>query len=267
MDWFFFILLVFFVKHRFYWKARKISKKNEDKKVFFSHRGKTTVFPENTLNAFLDAVNSGYEAVEVDLVRTKDNELVCSHNLDLETETNGFGYFKNYTLDELKDIKTGINSHPEKQQTITDFKTLLGAVPDGIYLNIELKTEKWFDLKPAVILNRYRKEGLLKRKYIVSTFNPFVVFYIRFFTGLKRIAFLVMYRDWLWLINWIHPDALHPSAELLDRNLINCCKRKNLTINTWTVNNFAAIKSCLNFDIDGIITDTDKPLLIKDLKL
>ena len=107
----------------------------------------------------------------------------------------------------------------------------------------------------------------VKKNYIVSTFNPFMVFYIRYFTGLSRVGFLVMYRDWLWLANWVHPDALHPSAELLSEELISSCKRRRVAINTWTVNNFSALNTCLKLEINGIITDVDKPMLIKDLQV
>jgi len=263
---FFFILFLIIIKHRFFWKARKIKNNEFYKKVFFAHRGIIKNYPENTIKAFVDAVDSGYNAIELDLVRTKDDELVCSHNFDLEIETNGSGNFKNYNLGELENIKTGVNSHPENQQPISTFRDLMIDIPNDIYLNIELKTEKWFDLKSVGILNRYRKEGIIKKNYIVSTFNPLMVLYIRYFTGLRRVGFLIMYRDWLWLTNWIHPDALHPSAELLSDDLIKYCKEKKLIINTWTVNNHAALKVCLKLDINGIITDEYKPLLIKDLK-
>ena len=267
MFWFLIILLILIIRHRFFWIGRNVHECDKGEKVLFAHRGITNNYPENTIKAFLDAVKNGYSAIEVDLVRTKDNELVCSHNFDLETETSGVGDFKSYKLEDLGSLKTGVNTHQENQQAISTFKNLLEKIPDDVYLNIELKSEGWSDLKSAIILDRYRKEGLLKKNYIVSTFNPFMVFYIRYFTGLSRVGFLVMYRDWLWLANWVHPDALHPSAELLSEELISSCKRRRLAINTWTVNNFSALKTCLKLEINGIITDVDKPMLIKDLQV
>ena len=230
-----------------------------------SHRGLTIKYPENTISAYLDGIESGFKAIELDVVRSKDGELICSHNLDLEVETSGLGYFKDYTLKELKKIKTGIYSHPKKTQSIATLKEVLKKVPRNVYLNIEIKTESWFDLDSVRILNKYRKQGLIKHDYLVSTFNPVVAFYIRRFTGLERVGFLIAYRDWIWMINWIHPDAVHPAAELLSSSIIKRWKKNNLMINAWTVNNLQALKYCFKKDIDGIITDSDKPLIIKDL--
>ena len=260
--WFFLLFfIVIIVRHRFFWK---INKDDMDKKygVLFAHRGITKNYPENTLNAYLDAVKFGYKAIELDVVVSKDKQLICSHNHDLEYETNGKGKFKDFDIFDLKELKTGIYSHPKNTQQICTLKEVLKTVPVDVFLNIELKTEYWNDLKIAKILNDYRKKGLLKHKYIVSSFNPFLIFYMKFFTNIGKVGFLIAYRNWLWMINWIHPDMLHPSAELLDNSLLNFCKKKNLLINTWTVNNKSVLDYCKKNKINGVITDFHKPLLI-----
>ena len=57
-----------------------------------SHRGVTTNAPENTIESYLDAVNKGFRWIELDVLTTKDRALVCSHNFDLECETDSHGY-------------------------------------------------------------------------------------------------------------------------------------------------------------------------------
>ena len=227
-----------------------------------SHRGLTDRFPENTESSFLDAIEKGFKAIELDVVLSNDNELVCSHNFDLDTETEAKGLFKDKELKDLVKINTGMNYGVHKKQKLTSLKEVFLNLPKDIFLNIEIKSEYLFELKAVKVLNLYRKKGLIRQNYIVSTFNPFQVFYIRYFTGLRRVGFLVMYRSWLWMTNYIHPDALHPSAELLDPDLIKNCKERNIKINTWTVNNRVALEHCLKLEVNGIITDIDKPLLI-----
>ena len=46
----------------------------------FVHRGNSVNFTENTLEAFQDAVNLGYEYIETDLRMTKDGEVVTFHD-------------------------------------------------------------------------------------------------------------------------------------------------------------------------------------------
>ena len=61
-----------------------------------------------------------------------------------------------------------------------------------------------------------------------------------------------------WLVNWIHPHLLIPRADMLNKEMFNYCKNKNLPILTWTVNNIHAINWCKNKNIFGIITDIER---------
>ena len=77
------IVLVFLFLFKNLWKARTISYLNEGV-TLYSHRGVKDKYPENTLNAYLNAIQNGYKAIELDVVLSKDNYLICSHNIDLE---------------------------------------------------------------------------------------------------------------------------------------------------------------------------------------
>ena len=263
--WVLIILILIFIKHRFFWRSRYLKNEIREEILFMSHRGLTKSYPENTQSSFLDAVKHGYKAIELDVVLSKDNELVCSHNFDLDTETEATGLFKDKKIKDLVQINTRANSYVDKIEKITPLKEVFLNLPKDIFLNIEIKSEYLLELKAVRVLNNYRKQGLIRQNYIISTFNPFQVFYIRYFTGLRRVGFLVMYRSWLWMTNYIHPDALHPSAELLETRLIKACKKRKIKINTWTVNNRKALDHCLKLEISGIITDLDKPLLNSEL--
>ena len=58
-----------------------------DKPLFFAHRGYLINNPENTLSSFNAAINKGARAIEVDVIKTKDNQIICSHNYDMSIET------------------------------------------------------------------------------------------------------------------------------------------------------------------------------------
>jgi len=55
------------------------------------HRGARAYEPENTLLSFKKAIELGVDAVELDVRRTKDNEIVVIHDADLKRTTNGEG--------------------------------------------------------------------------------------------------------------------------------------------------------------------------------
>ena len=125
--------------------------------LFISHRGLTNSSPENTKSSFLDAVENGFKAIELDVVLSKDNELVCSHNFDLDTETEDVGLFKDKKLKDLVKIKTGVNSGLDNMEKLTPLKEVFLNLHKDTFLNIEIKSEYLLELKAVKVLNNYRK--------------------------------------------------------------------------------------------------------------
>ena len=70
--------------------------------VCYSHRGDKTYYPENTDPAYTKAVLDGFTGLELDVVASKDGTIFCSHNHDLERETNGLDTFLKKPLLKLR---------------------------------------------------------------------------------------------------------------------------------------------------------------------
>ena len=80
-----------------------MSEENQKFKVkIWSHRGANEYAPENTMEAFEKAVELGADGVELDVHQTADNEIVVIHDERLDRTSNGRGFVKNYTLNELR---------------------------------------------------------------------------------------------------------------------------------------------------------------------
>ena len=110
----FFVLCVFvLIRHRLYWKNIDDSVFGDDEINFMAHRGHPSEAPENTLESFKEAVSRGFSWIELDVVTTKDGIIVCSHNYDLERETNGKGWINDFNQSELNYVRTGIYTHPD----------------------------------------------------------------------------------------------------------------------------------------------------------
>ena len=71
-----------------------------------AHRGITVKSPENTISSYKEAIEAGFNALELDILQTKDEELICSHNFDLERESNGVGWAQHTIYNKLKEIQT-----------------------------------------------------------------------------------------------------------------------------------------------------------------
>ena len=83
------------------------------KKVeIWAHRGASAYAPENTLDAFRLAIEMGADGIELDVQLTKDDEIVVIHDETLQRVSNGTGYVRDYTLEELRALNFN-KTHPE----------------------------------------------------------------------------------------------------------------------------------------------------------
>ncbi len=249
------VLSILIISYFGYWRARGMSGFYTDSPMMISHRGVTNIFPENTIEAYINSVDVGYNSIELDVISSLDGVIYCSHNHELEKETSNRGYIHQMKSSELDNIKTGLYSHPNNQKTIPTLDNVIKKIPNNVRLNIEIKFSNPFDFSTINQLRKKIREEKIKQPILISSFNPFIVFYARWFIPNVKIGYLV---ESLNMIKWIHlahPDCLHPRADLLSNNLLEMCNKKNISINVWTVNSDSAINYCKELKVDGIITD------------
>lgn len=249
------IILLAFVRHRYYWRARKNNVFNDSGTVMIAHRGSKVRAPENTAAAFLEAIDYGFTYLEMDICQLKDETVVCSHNFDLERETNGHGWLYEKNYKDLDLIRAGVYSHPENMQPIPRLTDVLDQIPGHIFLNIEIKCKSVFDLSTARTIGRMTRAGRIKHRFILSCFNPFVVGYLRLFHPQVYVGYLVEDVRLAMLTHWIHPDFLHPEAGLADEAMFGECVKHGLGVNLWTVNSLPGIQWCIKRGVSGVITD------------
>jgi glycerophosphoryl diester phosphodiesterase len=248
------------VRHRFFWVARRRKLSSKDSPLIMAHRGIKMNSPENTISSYKEAIAAGFDALELDILQTKDGELICSHNFDLERESNGIGWIQHTNYNKLKDIQTGVYTHPQNTQTIARLEDVLNEIPKKIFLNIEIKTHSLFDLSASKTFGKLFKSCEIKHSFMVSSFSPIVVAYFRLFFPKISIGYILRDISWLWITHWIHPDYLHPRADLIDNELLEMSQNHGLSLNLWTVNTIPALKRCKQKHISGIISDNPKAI-------
>jgi len=108
--------------------------------LVYAHRGDRSRAPDNTLEAYLLAVEAGADGIELDVRRTSDGELIMSH----DDRYPGFAPFVEMTLAEVR----GALPH------VPTFIETLAAVPQHVWLNVEIKNfpdEADFDMSGWVV--------------------------------------------------------------------------------------------------------------------
>ena len=263
-----FCFFFFIVKHLFFWKPLNTDYLFSNGPLMMGHRGVPNEFPENTIEGFKNLINKGINGIEVDVIRTKDNHIVCSHNYDLETETNGLGYIFNKYYSEIKKFNTSIKFLDKNHISIPKLIDLINELPKNIIFNIEIKSRFLFDLKSVPFVLRILKDNKIKNRVIISSFNPLVLLFVKIMDKKFATAYLwsnlnvPLILSKPWLVNIVHPDLIHIEAHLINKELILYYKKRGLKINAWTVNNFPSKKWLLENGVDGIISDFPTVMLL-----
>ena len=108
-----------------------------------AHRGDCAEFPQNTIPAFLSAIEKGAEMVEMDEWRCKSGELVVIHDPVVDhVAKDAKGKVSEMTLAELKALDVGVRKGERFKGTqIPTLEEALSVFPkDGILINLHCKT-------------------------------------------------------------------------------------------------------------------------------
>jgi len=105
-----------------------------------AHRGSSGIAPENTLAAMRIAVEGGARMVELDVQFSQDSKSVVFHDAVLGRTTNGHGYVRNKTFDELRALDAGSWFATDfANERIPLLSEVLDVLRDKAYLLLELK--------------------------------------------------------------------------------------------------------------------------------
>ncbi|MEE2876269.1 MAG: glycerophosphodiester phosphodiesterase family protein [Candidatus Neomarinimicrobiota bacterium] len=261
-----FLFLLFFagallVKHLFFWSPMDVSHLYGEGPLLMGHRGSPKEAPENTIESFRKAVESDLRAVEMDVLCTADGKVVCSHNHDLERETDGYGYIHETLYADLETINAGARFKKIAHCSLPSLEEVISSLPDDCIMNIEVKSLSALDLGSVLKVVNLIEKYDIARRVLISSFNPLVLWRVKMLNRCIPTAYLwsnenvppVLMKPRF--INLVHPDMLHPADHLVDESVFHLVKRKNLRLNVWTVNNLPAMKWLLEQGVDGLISD------------
>jgi len=256
------------------------------------HRGARGLKPENTIPAFLIALDSGVTTLELDVVITKDKQVIVSHEPWMssaicsdpsgkpvaEKEEKKHNIYK-MMYNQVKEFDCGSrgNSRFPEQEKMTVVKPLLSEVIVAaenhiknftryeVDYNIELKSEKELDGKfqPSPeefselvynLINQY----LPLDRIVIQSFDFRVLKYWHEKYPQVRLAALVEN------LNTIDenvkelgftPSIYSPDYKLLSKSEVKHCHELNMRVIPWTVNDPDEMLALKGMGVDGFITD------------
>jgi glycerophosphoryl diester phosphodiesterase len=231
-----------------------------DGSLNFAHRGASHEAPENTIAAFLLAIELAADGVELDAQLSKDGEVVIVHDFVLETTTNGHGPVQDRTLAELKELDAGSWYDPLfAGQRIPTLQEVIEAIGHRLLLNIELKTASLRDDGLAAAVVRILEENHLLDRVVVSSFNPLAVRRVRKLNpwipiGLLYAPGLPVFLRRPWFRHLLRPEALHPHHSIVDERYIRWARERGYRVHTWVVDEPGRMWQLMRQGVDLIIT-------------
>ncbi len=216
------------------------------------HRGARAYEPENTLRSFNRAIELGVDAVELDVRRTKDEEIVVIHNSDVNKTTDGSGSVSDFTLEEIKKFVT------EKGEHIPTLEEVLELVGKRVKILVELK-ETGIEKR---VLDLIGEKGLLDNVIIISFHE----------NALKKIRELND-KVTTGLIYVRHKNPIQAALDLKAKYLLPLYRfthsanvekahEKGLKVIVWTINKAEEVAEYKKKGVDGIASDNPDILAI-----
>ena len=225
-----------------------------------AHRGYSGKYPENTMTAFKEALKAGADGIELDVQLTKDGQVVIIHDEKVDRTTDGQGWVKDFTLEEIKKLNAN-RTKPEsiESESIPSFDEYCKWAADNTLItNVELKTGKYYyrGLEEKT-LEIVRKHGIEDR-IIFSSFNPLSVYKIKQLAPeipcglLAEYGGIEMAGD---LCSDFGFEYYHPSKDELTEENIENCNERGIGLNVWTVNDQDKFLWCKKIKVNSVITN------------
>lgn len=230
--------------------------------MLLAHRGFSGDYPENSPLAFRKAVELTHaDGFESDVHITKDGKLVIFHDATLERTSNGTGYIKDYTYDELLALDIGAWKSPDYAgEHIWTFDELLDFCNEThMLLNMELKNyEVFYDGLEQHVIDAIRTHKMQDRVF-VSSFNHISMQLFKHLdgdieTGLLYDKPLLDIGEYIARSN---ADNMHPRYMLLQYQpeLVALYHERGMKVNTWTVNDEENMRDMIARGVDCIISN------------
>ena len=208
--------------------------------IQIAHRGHSDFFKDNSLPAFIDAVEKKFEMIELDIVLTKDNKIAIYHDTFIKNKL-----IKDLTFRELNNIDNDIILFKSFLKLIDTTKIKLyidvkGSNDISIHLhkilkkidlnNIYIASFNTLILNDLLKLNKNYQIGLITENLFE---DEIFYYYIKKF-NLKFVAF-----------HWT----------MLDKHTIDLLHKENISVFTYTCKNNNILLFMKKFDVDGIVTN------------
>lgn len=264
------------------------------------HRGCRGLYPENSIPAFLHAIELGVTTLELDVVISKDQQVLVSHEpwispvickapdgseLDESLDHSALNIYQmNYSeiaqydcgskqVEAFPDQKKLAVSKPLLSEVIDSVEAFLESRGETIFYNIETKSQlerdNLYHPPPnefvSLLLEVIQQKGIQER-VIIQSFDPRTIQAIHTQAPAISTALLIGGEQGSDVSAHLGdlgytPAIYSPYWKLVDSAMVADLHERKVKIIPWTVNTKTDMNSVLELGVDGIISDYPNRLI------
>ena len=238
--------------------------------LIIAHRGDSATRPENTLNAFRQALSVGADLVELDVQLTKDGQVVVLHDVTVNRTTDGNGSVREMTLAEVKKLEAGYPSRfgaQYKGERVPTLAEALEALRGKKKVLVEIKRESvsaddenGIEAKVVKEIDRLRMH---KEVAVISFERKSLARCQKLSPDIRRG--LIFHREEipaaLAAVKEVGSDLLLPEKGMLSDALCEQADGAGVKIATWVVDDAAELRALSHFGLYAVGSNKPGELL------
>ena len=245
----------------------KIEPGSLDSPLIIAHRGHSAAAPENTMDSFRRAVESGADGVELDVRLTKDGEVAVIHDRRVDRTTTGNGPIGTSTLAEARRLDAGSWFSPLfKSARVPSLNEVFDELPPTFLVNVELKV-MGHGLMALVskVVESIRHYGRWDSTLVASS-NPLAL-------GLLRLLEPRVFRGYIWSdrlprpigTRWlspaVHPHWMDPGRDTFTPSLLERLHRLGKPVLARDLDVGSDLERLAAMRLDAVATDCPEVLV------
>lgn len=267
---------------------------NHKKLHIQGHRGARGLLPENTIESCMEAIRRGVDGIEIDVVVSKDGQIVVSHEPWMSSQICSFPdgkpveknnlRLRDMDYAEIKKYDCGLRGHPKfpNQKPIKCYKPTLYELLNRVqqlntvndlsekpvsskpFFNIEIKSLPLYYRRyvppPHEFVNLLKDSlsKMPKNAFYISSFDPQVLRVVRREMPKVPVAFLtenILGVDLNIRRLGFIPNMYSPYHRFMSIKTVKKAHKLGMKVVTWTVNDMKDFRKMQNWGVDGVITD------------
>ncbi|SFQ40687.1 glycerophosphoryl diester phosphodiesterase [Psychrobacillus psychrotolerans] len=248
---------------------------SNDKLLIIAHRGASAFAPEHTMTAYEIAHQADVDYIEIDLQMTKDGVLVAMHDEKVDRTTDGLGFVKEYTLEELKQLNAGKwfnETYPDlankefEQEKVPTLEEIFVQFGDDVNYYIELKSPRIYKGMEEKLFSLLKKYDLLGEdhtlpKVIVESFNEDTLTKFHTLEPTLPLVQLFSFKEKAALSHLdyerlqTYASGIGVNLKSVDQEFIHEAQLNGLQVHLYSIKTENEMKNAIHLDANGVFVD------------